>query len=131
MYQPGFVNRFVNNAFRKEKKRKEEERREIKPDGGSERRREGEPGQKGAERGTFGWVWCRRTVSDRPRRLVTPLSHRLLLLLFLLPLPKPASAQFGPVLALVTPPALTILHRAPTRPLTGPTDGTKPPVTQP
>lgn len=46
MYQPGFVNRFVNNAFWKEKKRKEEERREIKRDRERERRREGELGRR-------------------------------------------------------------------------------------
>lgn len=65
------------------------------------------------------------TVLDRPCRLVTPLSH------LLLPPLKPASAQFGPVLTLVTPPARTILHHTPTRPLTGPTDGINPSVSTP
>lgn len=65
------------------------------------------------------------TVLDRPCRLVTPLAH------LLLPALKPASAQFGPVLALVTPPARTILHHTPTRPLTGPTDGINPSVSTP
>lgn len=124
MYQPGFVNRFVNNAFGKEKRR-----REVKPDWEIERgERERELGRRAFLKKKKGNIWvgvvC-GTVLDRPCRLVTPLFH------LLLPPLKPASAQFGPVLALVTPPARTILHHTPTRPLTGPTDGINPSVSTP
>lgn len=45
MYQPGFVNRFVNNAFGKEKRR-----REVKLDREIERRERETTGQKGVSK---------------------------------------------------------------------------------
>ncbi len=115
MYQPGFVNRFVNNAFLKRK----EKRREIKRDRGSERRREGETGRRVLKEEQLGGCGVLRCFGQALSTGDTP-SH------LLLPQLKPASAQFGPVLSLVTPPAFTILHRTPTRPLTGQTDGVNP-----
>lgn len=117
MYQPGFVNRFVNNALRKEKRR-----REVKPDWETQRREKlGRRAlkKKKKKREHLGGCGVRDCLGQT---LLTPLSH------LLLPLLKPASAQFGPVLALVTPPARTILHHTPTHPLTGPTDGITPSV---
>lgn len=106
-------------------KNRKEEKREIKRDRGSERRREGEQGRRVLKEEHLGGCGVRDCFGQALSTGDT-LSH------LLLPQLKSASAQFGPVLALVTPPAFTILHRTPTRPLTGWTDGINPhnPATQ-
>lgn len=71
MYQPGFVNRFVNNAFF-EKKRKEEERREIKRDRESERRRDGEMGRRVLKKEQLGGCGARRCFGQAPSTGDTP-----------------------------------------------------------
>lgn len=100
-------------------KNRKEEKREIKRDTGSERWREGEEGRRVLKEEHLGGCGVRDCFGQALSTGDT-LSH------LLLPQLKSASAQFGPVLALVTPPAFTILHRTPTRPVTGWTDGINP-----
>lgn len=78
MYQPGFVNRFVNNAFRKEKKRGGE----IKRDGERERRREGEMGRRALKEEQLGGCGARHCFGQALSTGDTPV-----------PSPPPPSAK--------------------------------------